>query len=77
MAKKKIKDLTLEEIVEICNKNDNDGKSCVECPLNKHICYFNECVSMMGCRNETKDLEQEIEVEEDKLQRYKSLKGLC
>lgn len=64
MTKKKIKDFTLGEIVKICNKNDNNGISCVECPLNKHICYFNGCVSMMGCRNETKDLETEIEVEE-------------
>lgn len=64
MPKKKIKDLTIGEIVKICNKNDNNGKSCVECPFNKHICNFNNCVSNMGCRNYTKDLEEEIEVEQ-------------
>ena len=54
--KKKIKDLTVEEIKQICNKNNcllDDS----HCPLAK-ICIVFDSITK-------KDMEQEVEVEED------------
>ena len=63
--KKKIKDLTLEEIIKISQKYTN---KCKECPL----CSINEIPCMTFCglarykqRLIEKKLDQEIEVEED------------
>ena len=52
--KKKIKDLTLEEVTKICKNN-----SCYDCPLKDAPCYegFYAVVNS--------GLDQEIEVEDD------------
>lgn len=52
--KKKIKDLTLEEVKKICKNN-----SCDECPLKVVPCYKGYYVVVNS------ELNQEIEVEED------------
>lgn len=64
MTKKKIKDFTIEEINEICSK-----QLCTYCPL-RTFCDNKFIMSK-------KDLEKEIEVEEDKPQKCKDLRGCC
>lgn len=57
--KKKIKDLTLEEIKKICNKY-----SCNECPLNiPHSCHCYGLALVQGFRWTIKE-EREVEVDE-------------
>lgn len=65
--KKKIKDFTIGELQTIC-----DSRECCEgCPIRK-IC--NEDILTIIS---TEDLDEEIEVEEDKPQKCKDLRGLC
>lgn len=68
MAKKKIKELTLEEANKICTSNS----FCSTCPLwiNNNCVYQNYSISSK------EEVNKEIEVE-DEPQKYKSLKGLC
>ena len=56
--KKKIKDLTLEELNEICTKYDG----CKGCPFQEIDCEY---LSEYFILKEQKILEQEIEVEDD------------
>lgn len=65
MGKKKIKDLTLEDCKKICKKYP-----CTLCPIQKLICGVSYSII-------TLDIEEEIEVEEDKPQKCKDLRGCC
>lgn len=66
MPKKKIKDLTLGEIIEITEKHK---ESCTRCPLYevKHLPCYRLCQNDMGYLEKMKESfnDQEIEVEED------------
>lgn len=56
MTKKKIKDLTLWEIKEICKKNFDPKKwSCAGCPLGLNCCK--------GIHSNCNDYDLEIEIE--------------
>ena len=59
MAKKKIKDLTLNECKEICNKSGNEFNSCAKCPLTS-ICLMYQDTNFDIPNN---FLDEEIEVE--------------
>lgn len=65
MAKKKIKDLTLGELRNFCYKHD-----CPNCPIETLVCAYKHSIYCL-------DLEEEIEVEEDKPQKCKDLRGCC
>lgn len=65
MGNKKIKDLTLGEMYEICCKHD-----CPNCPIEALVCAYKHAIHSL-------DLEEEIEVEEDKPQKCKDLRGCC
>ena len=58
--KKKIKDLTLGECIEICNKQ----KSCCNCPLRNPnyfgLCYLDILKAMKDYKNI--DLKREVEI---------------
>lgn len=54
MAKKKIKDLTLGEMYEICCKHD-----CPNCPIETLVCAYKHSIHSL------EDLEEEIEVENE------------
>ena len=56
--KKKIKDLTLEDIRKYCN----DRKDCQGCPFDE---LYDTCFGNLIDRQSEKFLNQEIEVEED------------
>ena len=66
--KKKIKDLTLNDCRKICDNHYLKHYSCNNCPL-VHRCGTN---FSRDC-----DFEEEIEVEEDKPQKCKDLRGCC
>ncbi len=51
MAKKKIKELTLGEMYEICCKHD-----CPNCPIETLVCVYKHSIHSL------EDLEEEIEV---------------
>ena len=71
--KKKIKDLTLEEMVKICKK---DGGECINCPLTS-ICVHIYDGDFSHLEYAKVELNKEIEVEEDKPQKCKDLRGCC
>ena len=54
--KKKIGDLTINEIKELC---ENSGCNCVKCPLPECFMYFKTIKIELGFE----DLDREIEVE--------------
>lgn len=57
--KKKIRELTDEEMDKICDKNYKKYKTCYDCPLKAGM-DSNNCLKYLGL-----DLDQEVEVEED------------
>lgn len=56
---KKIKDLTLEEIITICHKHLTNGNGCNDCPLKMaiHLC--------INTKFHYEKLNEEIEIEEN------------
>ena len=58
IIKKKIKDLTLEEYINICEKNETDEKCRKHCPL-KDFCKMYITLAI-----DTTKLESEVEVDE-------------
>lgn len=59
--KKKIKDLTIEEIVKICNTIRKKYGSCFRCPFYELLDNSGLCI----CSDFKKCLNEKIEVEED------------
>lgn len=59
MMKKKIKDLTLEEMIKICHKSDNCGCHLGKCPfINYEYCDF------IVEAEKYNELDKEVEVDE-------------
>lgn len=61
MAKKKIKDMTIEELEKICDQH----RVCNNCPLDTPNAYYKHCMKNIITDNK-EYLEKEIEVEDDK-----------
>ena len=57
--KKKIKDLTLNECIKICEKYRYKGK--VECPKK---CPFSNSLNCLGFFEDIKNMRKEVEVDE-------------
>ena len=59
--KKKFKDLTIQEIVRLCDKNRKKYGSCDKCPF---IDLFDNC-GICICGNLDRSLNETIDIEED------------